>query len=96
MSGIRVLTHRCIFHIIHCTSRVRIFLVLPITFINIPETNLVHGEPVVDEQQVFPPVVLTHFLNALASGFPQRPGTESLKRVALNSSVIAKAGVSLR
>jgi len=37
----------------------------------------VHGEPVVDEQQVLPPVVLTFFLSSVAVGFPQRPGTES-------------------
>jgi len=51
--------------------------VLPICFINTTETNLVHGEPVVDEQQVLPPVVLTLFLSSVAVGFPQRPGTES-------------------
>ena len=77
MSGIRDLPYRNIFHKIHCTSRVTFFLALPIRFINIPKTNLVHGEPVVDEQQVFPPVVLTLFLSSVAVGFPQRPGTES-------------------
>jgi len=51
--------------------------VLPICFIKIAETNLLHGEPVVDEKQVFPPVFLTLFLSSVAVGFPQRPGTES-------------------
>ena len=71
------LTYRNIFHKIHCISRVTLFLAFPICIINIPETNLVYGEPVVDEEQVFPPVVLTPFLSSVAVGFPQRPGTES-------------------
>ena len=71
------LTYRNIFHKIHCTSRDTLFLAFPICFINVPETNLVHVEPVVNEQQVFPPVVLTLFLSSVAVGFPKRPGTES-------------------
>lgn len=65
------------FHRIYFTPCVTLFLDLSVCFINISETNLFNGKPVVDEEQEFPPVVSTLFLCFMAVGFPQGPRTDS-------------------